>query len=70
MQPQVVFFGFLPPLVYWAAFVASPEEFAANWESIGLLAVGLVLYALAVSVAASGTFSVLHGLAEFAPGRW
>lgn len=43
LRPGVIFFGFLPPLVYWAAFVASPEEFAANWESIGLLAVGLVL---------------------------
>lgn len=56
LQPGVVFFGFLPPLVYAAAFLASPTEFAERWAPIGLLAVGLVL-ATTATVAA-----VAHGL--------
>ncbi|MEN3342434.1 MAG: monovalent cation/hydrogen antiporter [Actinomycetota bacterium] len=41
LPPDVVFFGFLPPLLYAAAFLTAPREVRANWLSILLLAVGL-----------------------------
>jgi CPA1 family monovalent cation:H+ antiporter len=43
LDPDVVFFAFLPPLLYAAAFQASAYELRANAAPIGLLAVGLVL---------------------------
>ena len=41
LPPEVVFFGFLPPLLYSAAFLTAPREVRENWLSILLLAVGL-----------------------------
>jgi Na+/H+ antiporter len=41
LPPDVVFFGFLPPLLYAAAFVTAPREARANWRSILVLAFGL-----------------------------
>jgi monovalent cation/hydrogen antiporter len=41
LPPHVVFYGFLPPLLYAAAFLTAPREVRANWLSILLLAVGL-----------------------------
>jgi CPA1 family monovalent cation:H+ antiporter len=43
LAPEVVFYVFLPPLLYYAAFLSSPRALRANWLPIGLLAVGLVL---------------------------
>jgi CPA1 family monovalent cation:H+ antiporter len=43
LDPDVVFFAFLPPLLYAAAFQASAYELRANARPIGLLAIGLVL---------------------------
>jgi Na+/H+ antiporter len=43
LQPEVVFFGILPPLLYGAAFFTSLRELRANARSIGLLAIGLVI---------------------------
>jgi monovalent cation/hydrogen antiporter len=43
LDPEVVFFAFLPPLLYAAAFKASAYELRANAVPIGLRAVGLVL---------------------------
>lgn len=43
LQPDVVFLGFLPPLVYHAGLVTSPRELRANALPIGLGALGLVL---------------------------
>lgn len=43
LDPQVVFLGFLPPLVYHAGLVTSPRELRANALPIGLGALGLVL---------------------------
>ncbi|MGH9105958.1 MAG: Na+/H+ antiporter [Acidimicrobiales bacterium] len=43
LEPQVVFLGFLPPLVYHAGVVTSPRELRANALPIGLGALGLVL---------------------------
>jgi CPA1 family monovalent cation:H+ antiporter len=41
LPPHVVFYGFLPPLLYAAAFLTAPREVRENWLSILLLAVGL-----------------------------
>lgn len=43
LQPQVVFLGFLPPLVYHAGLITSPWELRANALPIALGALGLVL---------------------------
>src|SRR5215210_6732947 len=43
LDPDVVFFAFLPPLLYSAAFLASAYELRENAQPIGLLAIGLVL---------------------------
>jgi CPA1 family monovalent cation:H+ antiporter len=43
VEPEVVFFVFLPPILWAAAFFTSLREFKANIRPIGLLAVGLVL---------------------------
>jgi Na+/H+ antiporter len=53
LEPDVVFFAFLPPLLYAAAFQASAYELRANAGPISLLAVGLVLVTVvAVAVVA------------------
>lgn len=43
LDPALVFFGILPPLLYGAAFFTSLRELRSNVQPIGLLAVGLVL---------------------------
>jgi monovalent cation/hydrogen antiporter len=55
LNPDVVFFAILPPLIYNAAWLTSWREFSYNFVSILLLAFGLV------------TFTVL-GVTE--AGRW
>ena len=42
LQPEVVFFGVLPPLLYISAFFTSLRDLRATMKPIGLLAVGLV----------------------------
>ena len=54
-EPELVFFGVLPPLLYGAAFFTSLRDLRANVRPIGLLAVGLVVASASVaSAAASG----------------
>jgi Na+/H+ antiporter len=48
LPPDVVFYGFLPPLLYAAAFVVSPREARENWFSILILALGLTAVTLLV----------------------
>jgi CPA1 family monovalent cation:H+ antiporter len=48
LEPDVIFFVFLPPLLYAAAFQASAYELRANALPIGLLAIGLVLVTVVV----------------------
>lgn len=43
LEPDVVFFVFLPPILWAAAYFTPLREFKANLRPIGLLAVGLVL---------------------------
>ena len=66
LPPDVVFYGFLPPLLYAAAFVVSPREARQNWRSILVLALGLtaatlfavgfVGWALVPGLGAAGAF--------------
>ena len=43
LDPELVFFGVLPPLLYGAAFFTSLRDLRANVRPIGLLAIGLVV---------------------------
>src|SRR5688572_13879359 len=43
LDPELVFFVFLPPILWAAAFFTSLREFRANLRPISLLAIGLVL---------------------------
>ncbi len=43
LDPDLVFFVFLPPILWAAAYFTSFREFRANLRPIGLLAVGLVV---------------------------
>ena len=57
LEPDIIFFAFLPPLLYAAAFQASAYELRANAGPIVLLAVGLVL-ATVVAVAAVAHYAI------------
>lgn len=57
LSPNVVFYVFLPPLVYYAANFIAPDDLRANARSIGLLSVGLVI------VTTAAVAGVLVGLA-------
>ena len=48
LEPDIVFLVFLPPLLYAAAFTASPRDLKANAGRIGLLAVALVVLTVVV----------------------
>ncbi len=57
LEPDVVFFVFLPPILWAAAYFTSFREFKANIRPISYLAVGLVLAtAAAVAVVAHMLF--------------
>jgi monovalent cation/hydrogen antiporter len=43
LNPKLIFFGVLPPLLYGAAFFTSLRELRASERTIGLLAIGLVI---------------------------
>jgi Na+/H+ antiporter len=43
VDPNIVLFVFLPPLIYAASFSSSTQDLRENARAIGLLAVGLVL---------------------------
>ena len=58
ISPAIVFYVFLPPLVFYAALFIAPDDLRANVRSIGLLAVGLVV------VTAAAVAGVLVGVTE------
>src|SRR3954453_11495304 len=69
LPPDVVFFGFLPPLLYAAAFLTAPREVRENWLSILLLAVGLTAATLfAVGGAAWAAVAALGAGGAFVLG--
>jgi CPA1 family monovalent cation:H+ antiporter len=43
LSPEVVFYVFLPPLLYYAAYFIAPDDLRASARPIGLLSVGLVV---------------------------
>src|SRR5438046_9515438 len=48
LVPELVFFFFLPPLLYPASLFTSWRDFRANLRPISLLAIGLVLFTTVV----------------------
>ena len=77
LQPDLVFFVFLPPILWAAAFFTSLREFKANRRPIGYLAIGLVLATtVAVAVAARALLPGLQWAVEAAvqtfrdPAQW
>ncbi len=56
LDPDVVLYGFLPPLLYSAAFLTTAADLREHSLSLGVLAVGLVL-ATACGVAAVAHFA-------------
>lgn len=56
LPPDVVFFLFLPPLLYAAAFNTDWSAFRLNLRAITLLAVGLVVFTAAVVAVAAHYF--------------
>ena len=61
LSPDVVFYVFLPPLLYYAAYFIAPDDLRANARSIGLLSVGLVI------VTTTAVAGVLVGVAGVPP---
>jgi CPA1 family monovalent cation:H+ antiporter len=69
LRPELVLVVFLPPLLYWAAFTASPRDLRADLRAISMLAVGLVLATVgAVAVVAHAAVDGLPWAAAFALG--
>ena len=69
LPPDVVFYGFLPPLLYAAAFQIAPQEARANWREIFVLAFGLTAATLfAVGGIAWGLVGALGGAGAFLLG--
>ncbi len=48
LDPNLVFFVFLPPILWSAAMFTSVREFKRNFDKIGTLAIGLVIVTTAV----------------------
>jgi monovalent cation/hydrogen antiporter len=62
VDPHVVLFVFLPPLIYAASFGSSTQDLRANARPIGLLAIGLVLVTMgAVAVVAHTVSHIAWG---------
>lgn len=55
LDPDLVFFVFLPPLLYSAAWTLSWREFQRNFASIAMLAVGLVVFTVVGLALFAGT---------------
>ena len=69
LPPDLVFYGFLPPLLYSAAFFTAPREARENWLSILVLAVGLTAATLfAVGFAAWASVAALGAGTAFILG--
>jgi monovalent cation/hydrogen antiporter len=69
LPPELILVAFLPPLLYWSGFFASPRDLRADARTISLLAVGLVLATTAaVAVVAHATVDQMTWPAAFALG--
>lgn len=62
IQPDVIFFVFLPPLIFAAAYRSSTQDLRVNAGPVARLAVGLVLFTIAVvAVVAHAVVSIGWG---------
>jgi CPA1 family monovalent cation:H+ antiporter len=69
LEPEIVFFGVLPPLLYGAAFFTSLSDLRASVKPIGLLAIGLVVATTAgVAVVAHAVIDDLTWASAFVLG--
>ena len=68
LGPDIVFFVFLPPLLYAAAITVSANELKANWAPISLLAVGLVFVTIAAVAAVANAVLGIPWTAAFVLG--
>ncbi len=69
LEPDLVFFLFLPPILFGAAYFTPIRDFRANARAILLLAIGLVLFTtLVVGVVAKALVPELPWAAAFALG--
>src|SRR3954471_4574629 len=68
LDPDIVFFVFLPPLLYAAAIAVSTHELKENWAPISLLAVGLVLVTIAAVAAVANAVLGIPWAAAFVLG--
>jgi Na+/H+ antiporter len=69
LPPEIVLIGFLPPLLYGAAFFTSLRDLRANMRPIGLLSIGLVAATtLVVGVVAHWAIGGLPWSAAFVLG--
>jgi Na+/H+ antiporter len=68
LDPDIVFFVFLPPLLYAAAIAVSAQELRANWAPITLLAVGLVLVTIGAVAAVANAVLGIPWAAAFVLG--
>src|SRR4051812_2501052 len=68
LNPDIVFFVFLPPLLYAAAITVSAQELKENWAPISLLAVGLVLVTIAAVAAVANAVLGVPWAAAFVLG--
>src|SRR5215510_3421857 len=69
LDPDLIFFVFLPPILWSAAMFTSPREFGRNFGSIGTLAVGLVLVTtIVVAIAAHALMPAMPWAVAFALG--
>jgi CPA1 family monovalent cation:H+ antiporter len=55
LPPELVFFGFLPPLLFAGGYFTSARDFKANLRPIILLAFGLVIFTAALVAAVTHT---------------
>ncbi len=56
LEPDLIFFLFLPPLLQYGGFYTPIRDFRANLRSIGLLAIGLVLFSTVIVAVVAHTF--------------
>lgn len=68
LDPDIVFFVFLPPLLYAAAIAVSSQELKENWAPISLLAVGLVFVTIAAVAAVANAVLGVPWVAAFVLG--
>ncbi|MBE2319196.1 Na+/H+ antiporter [Solirubrobacter sp. CPCC 204708] len=68
VDPEIILFVFLPPLLYASAISVSARELRANAKPIGLLAVGLVLVTIAAVAAVANAVMGVPWAAAFVLG--